>query len=136
MSPSACGREEMSVETVLVVTPEVAKSLRSHSHRQSSIIKRASPQRGLARHRCSEASQRQASRIEGLVDKWGGALVPMHERAEGNLATYFLVERVSPRAARALVSEFQHSPGVLSCYIKPEAVLAGGFEPGLYAAFT
>lgn len=121
----------MSPETVLVVTPEVAKSLRGHGHRLASIAKRMLP-RGLAKYICSDAPECQASAIERLVDKWGGVIVPMHERVEGDLSTYFLVEDVSPGAAEALVSEFRRSPGVRSSYIKPDAVLAGGFEAGPY----
>jgi hypothetical protein len=124
----------MGMETVVVVTPEVAKSLRTHNGGPASIVERVLP-RGLARYLYFKAPRHQASEIARLVDKWGGMLVPMHEWVEGNLSTYFLVERVSPTAAQALVSEFQHSPGVLSSYVKPEAVLAGGLEPGPYLTF-
>jgi hypothetical protein len=125
----------MSLETVLVVTPEVAKSLRNHGHRLASIAQRILP-RGLAKYVCSKAPECQASDIERLVDKWGGVIVPMHERVEGDLSTYFLIEDVSPRAAEVLVSEFRHSPGVRSSYIKPDAVLADGFEPGPYVTLS
>jgi hypothetical protein len=132
---SFSGKERaMSVETVLVVTPEVAKSLRRHGYEVAAFAQPILP-RGSVEHLSREPSQRQASQIEGVVGKWGGVLIPMHERAEGDLSTYFVVEQISPSAAEALVSEIRRSPGVLSSYIKPAAVLAGGFEPGPYVTF-
>jgi hypothetical protein len=125
----------MSVETVLVVTPEVAKSLRCHGHGPASLVERVLP-RGLAKYLCPPDTPRcQASKIEGLVQKWGGVIVPLDERVEGDLATYFVVEHVSPGAAEALVSQFRRSPGVVSSYTKPGAALAGKFEPGPYVTF-
>jgi hypothetical protein len=121
----------MNPETVLVVTPEVAKSLRSHGHQPDSIVERVLP-RGLARYLCRNAPPHQALEIERLVEKWGGVIVPMHEHVEGDLSTYFLVEDISPRAAEALVSEVRRRPGVRTSYTKPAAVLAGSFEPGPY----
>jgi hypothetical protein len=122
----------MSAETVLVVTPEVAKSLRRHSHRPDSIVERMLP-RGLAKYLCPNAPLRQASEIQRLVEKWGGVVVPMHECVEGDLSTYFVVEDMSPGAAEALASEVRRRPGVRSSYTKPVAVLASGFEAGPYA---
>jgi hypothetical protein len=124
----------MSVETVLVVTPEVAKSLRSHGHQPDSFVERVLP-RGLVRYLCPNAPPQQALEIERLVEKWGGVIVPMHEHVEGDLSTYFLIEDISPRAAEALVSEVRRRPGVRSSYTKPDAILAGSFEAGPYAVF-
>ena len=120
----------MSAETILVVTPEVARALRTHGQGPASLPKRVLP-RGPAK-----VPHQQASEIESLVGKWGGVLVPMHEHVEGDLSTYFVVEHVSPRTAEALVSEFQHSPGVLSSYIKPGAAVAGDLEAGPYVTFN
>jgi hypothetical protein len=134
LRPRRRGGGVMSPEAVLVVTPEVAKSLRRHGHRLALMVKRVLP-RGLAKYVCAEAPECQAAEIERMVDKWGGVIVPMHESVEGDLSTYFLIEHVSSHAAEALVSEFRCSPGVRSSYIKPSAVLAGGFEPGPYITF-